>query len=48
MLGPRPLVDTLLVGGKPVIEDGRLTTGDEDEIARELARAVRKLQEVAV
>ncbi len=48
VLGPRPLVDALLVGGKPVIEHGRLTTGDEDEIARDLARASRKLQEVAV
>ena len=48
VLGPRPLVDTLLVGGRPVVEDGRLTTGDEDEIARELAAASRRLQEVRV
>ena len=48
MLGPRPVVDTLLVGGTPVVEDGRLTTADEDEIARELQRASRKLQVVPV
>ena len=48
VLGPRPIVDTLLVGGRIVVEDGHLTTGDEDEIARELAAASRKLQEVRV
>ena len=37
MLGPRPRVKHLLVGGTTVVEDGRLTTGDEETIARELA-----------
>jgi cytosine/adenosine deaminase-related metal-dependent hydrolase len=48
VLGSRPQADLLLVGGRPVVEDGRLTTGDEEEIARELARASRRMQEVAV
>jgi cytosine/adenosine deaminase-related metal-dependent hydrolase len=48
VLGPRPIVDTLFVGGRVVVEGGRLTTGDEDEIARDLERASRKLQEVPV
>ena len=42
MLGARPLVDTLLVGGRTVVEDGRLTTADEETIARELAAASRR------
>ena len=48
VLGPRPLVDTLLVGGRPVVEQGRLTTADEETIARELAQASRRMQEVEV
>ena len=48
VLGPRPLVDTLLVGGRTVVENGRLTTADEETIARELARASRRMQEVVV
>ena len=48
VLGPRPIVDTLLVGGRVVVEGGRLTTGDEQEIARDLESASRKLQEVPV
>jgi cytosine/adenosine deaminase-related metal-dependent hydrolase len=48
VLGPRPLVHTLLVGGRPAVQEGRLTTADEDEIARDLARASRRMQEVAV
>jgi cytosine/adenosine deaminase-related metal-dependent hydrolase len=48
VLGPRPRVDRLLVGGRTVVEHGRLTTGDEDAIARDIAAASRKLQEVAV
>jgi 8-oxoguanine deaminase len=39
VLGPRPRVHLLLVGGRPVVEDGRLRTADEQEIARELAAA---------
>jgi cytosine/adenosine deaminase-related metal-dependent hydrolase len=46
VLGPRPRVDLLVVGGRPVVEDGRLTTGDEETIARELAAAA--LHEVGV
>jgi cytosine/adenosine deaminase-related metal-dependent hydrolase len=48
VLGARPLVKHLLVGGRRVVEDGRLTTGDEETIARELAAASARLQEVAV
>jgi 8-oxoguanine deaminase len=48
VLGPRPRVRHLLVGGRTVVDDGRLTTGDEETIARELATASRRLQEVAV
>jgi cytosine/adenosine deaminase-related metal-dependent hydrolase len=48
VLGPRPRVHRLLVGGRTVVEDGRLLTGDEDEIARDIATASRRLQEVAV
>jgi cytosine/adenosine deaminase-related metal-dependent hydrolase len=39
---PRP-VDLLLVGGKPVVEDGELRTADVTEVARELAGASRAL-----
>jgi hypothetical protein len=31
-----------------VVEDGRLTTGDQDAIARDIEAASRRLQEVAV
>jgi cytosine/adenosine deaminase-related metal-dependent hydrolase len=48
VLGPRPRVKHLLVGGRTVVEDGRLTTGDEETIASELATASRRIQEVAV
>jgi cytosine/adenosine deaminase-related metal-dependent hydrolase len=48
VLGPRPRVQRLLVGGRTVVEDGRLVTGDEQTIARELEAASRRLQEVAV
>jgi cytosine/adenosine deaminase-related metal-dependent hydrolase len=48
VFGPRPRVHRLLVGGRTVVEDGRLVTGDEETIARELATAARRLQEVAV
>jgi 8-oxoguanine deaminase len=44
VLGPRPRVRHLLVGGDVVVEDGRLTTGDEETIARELATASARLQ----
>jgi cytosine/adenosine deaminase-related metal-dependent hydrolase len=48
VLGPRPRVNHLLVGGKTVVEHGRLTTADEETIASELAAASRRIQEVAV
>jgi cytosine/adenosine deaminase-related metal-dependent hydrolase len=47
VLGPRPLVDTLLVGGHTVVEGGELRTGDEDAIARDLAAASRRLADRA-
>ena len=48
VLGPRPLVELLLVGGRPVVDGGELRTGDEAEIARELAAESKRLQAVAV
>jgi len=48
VLGPRPRVKHLLVGGRTVVDGGRLTTADEETIARELAAASRRIQEVAV
>jgi cytosine/adenosine deaminase-related metal-dependent hydrolase len=48
VLGARPRVKHLLVGGRPVVEDGRLRTADEETIARELAAACRRMDEVAV
>jgi cytosine/adenosine deaminase-related metal-dependent hydrolase len=48
VFGPRPRVHRLLVGGRTVVDDGRLVTGDEETIARELEAAGRRLQEVAV
>jgi cytosine/adenosine deaminase-related metal-dependent hydrolase len=45
VLGGRPLVELLLVGGEPVVEDGELRTGDTEEIARELAAASARLAE---
>jgi cytosine/adenosine deaminase-related metal-dependent hydrolase len=44
VLGPRPRVKHLLVGGRRVIDDRRLTTGDEETIARELRTASERLQ----
>jgi imidazolonepropionase-like amidohydrolase len=37
VLGPRPLADTVIVDGQVVIRGGELLTGDEQEIAHELA-----------
>jgi cytosine/adenosine deaminase-related metal-dependent hydrolase len=45
VLGARPLVELLLVGGRPVVEDGELRTGDTVEIARDLAAASARLQQ---
>jgi cytosine/adenosine deaminase-related metal-dependent hydrolase len=41
VLGARPQPDLLLVGGRPVVERGRVTTADEHEIARDLDRVSR-------
>jgi cytosine/adenosine deaminase-related metal-dependent hydrolase len=47
VLGTPQPVEHLLVGGRRVVAGGELLTADEDEIARELARASRRLaQEV--
>jgi cytosine/adenosine deaminase-related metal-dependent hydrolase len=43
VLGAPPRVDTLLVGGRAVVEGGELRTADEDALARDLAAASRKL-----
>jgi 8-oxoguanine deaminase len=44
VLGPRPRVEHLLVGGRAVVERGRLTTGDEETIAADLAAASKRIQ----
>jgi cytosine/adenosine deaminase-related metal-dependent hydrolase len=41
---PQP-VDLLLVGGRAVVEDAELRTADEAQVAAELARQSRRLQE---
>jgi cytosine/adenosine deaminase-related metal-dependent hydrolase len=43
VLGPRPLVDTLLVGGRVVVEGGELQTADQAVVARDLAAQSRRL-----
>jgi len=43
VFGPRPLADTLLVGGRVVVENGELRTFDEHVIARDLAAQSRRL-----
>jgi cytosine/adenosine deaminase-related metal-dependent hydrolase len=43
VLGPRPLVELLLVGGRPVVAGGELRTADEASVASELARVARRL-----
>jgi cytosine/adenosine deaminase-related metal-dependent hydrolase len=47
VLGPRPLVDLLLVGGRPVVEGGELRTANELLVAGDLARESRRLAERA-
>jgi len=42
-MGPRPLVDTLIVGGRLVVEGGELRTGDERAIARDLGLQSKRL-----
>ena len=43
VFGPTHRVETLLVGGRRVVERGLLTGADEDEIARGAERATRRL-----
>jgi cytosine/adenosine deaminase-related metal-dependent hydrolase len=43
---PRP-VDTLLVGGEIVVEDGRLTRVDEIRLARDLEKQTARLRDLA-
>jgi cytosine/adenosine deaminase-related metal-dependent hydrolase len=43
VFGPTHRVETLLVGGRRVVERGHLTGADEDEIARGAERATRRL-----
>jgi cytosine/adenosine deaminase-related metal-dependent hydrolase len=43
VLGPPRPVDTLLVGGRVVVDSAELRTADEDEIATGIARASRRL-----
>ena len=45
VLGPRPLVELLLVGGRPVVDGGELRTADVTVVARELAAASRRMQQ---
>jgi 8-oxoguanine deaminase len=45
VLGPPRNVDTLLVGGRPVVEGGELRTADEEQVAAEIAIESRRLQE---
>ena len=47
VLGPPPPLALLLVGGRPVVEDGRVLGADEDALAREAAAASRRLAEAA-
>jgi cytosine/adenosine deaminase-related metal-dependent hydrolase len=43
VLGPPRPVDTLLVGGRAVVEGGELRTASEHEITTDIARASRRL-----
>jgi cytosine/adenosine deaminase-related metal-dependent hydrolase len=43
VLGPARPVDTLLVGGRVVVDAAELRTANEDEIATDIARASRRL-----
>jgi cytosine/adenosine deaminase-related metal-dependent hydrolase len=47
VLGPEPRVEMLLVNGETVVEGGELRTADEAGVAREIARASRKLAQRA-
>ncbi|MEU5691722.1 8-oxoguanine deaminase [Actinosynnema sp. NPDC020468] len=45
VLGPRPVVRLLLVGGKTVVDDGALRTASVGDLARDLRAAARRLKE---
>jgi cytosine/adenosine deaminase-related metal-dependent hydrolase len=47
VLGPPRPVHTLLVHGRPVVEAGVLLTADGEELARDAARASRRMREKA-
>lgn len=47
VLGAAAPVTLSLVGGRPVVEDGRLTTADEDEVARGARDEARRLARIA-
>ncbi|MFF8810890.1 8-oxoguanine deaminase [Streptomyces pactum] len=47
VLGPPAPVTLSLVDGRPVVEDGRLTTADEDAIARTTRDQARRLARIA-
>jgi cytosine/adenosine deaminase-related metal-dependent hydrolase len=47
VLGPAAPVTLSLVGGRPVVEDGRLTRADEDAIARATRTQARRLARIA-
>jgi cytosine/adenosine deaminase-related metal-dependent hydrolase len=45
LMGASQRVRHLLVEGRPVVHDGRLSTADEDDIAREGHRVARRIAE---
>jgi cytosine/adenosine deaminase-related metal-dependent hydrolase len=47
VFGATDTAELLLVGGRPVVEDGALRTADEAQVAVELARESRRLAERA-
>lgn len=44
VLGPRPRLELLLVGGRTVVEDGVLRTAAETDLARDLRAAAQRLK----
>ncbi|MGW4111308.1 8-oxoguanine deaminase [Actinosynnema sp. NPDC004786] len=44
VLGPRPRLKLLLVGGRTVVEDGELRTASETDLARDLRAAAERLK----
>jgi cytosine/adenosine deaminase-related metal-dependent hydrolase len=43
VFGPPAPIELLLVGGRPVVEGGRLSTVDDDQLVRRLRHAARRL-----